>query len=158
MFLFDINQDFRVIPSFRTHFAGKCDSQSRDLTQLPCGYINSRLNLTIKPCSSCWMHSWENVVEKYSKWFCNFLCFSGIWTQQLWCREQSLYQLGQPPYINFKTYLGKEGGQGAFPAFRPCFAGKCDQQLSDLTQISSGYNFAITPVSNHHSSEEKYSK
>ena len=45
MFLFDINQDFRVIPSFRTHFAGKCDSQSRDLTQLPCGYINSRLNL-----------------------------------------------------------------------------------------------------------------
>ena len=69
MFLFDINQDFRVIPSFRTHFAGKCDSQSRDLTQLPCGYINSRLNLVHHvgcTVERMWSRNIQNGFEKCS--------------------------------------------------------------------------------------------
>jgi hypothetical protein len=39
----------RAIPNFRHRFAGKCDRQSRDLTQFTSGYI-SRLNrLLITP-------------------------------------------------------------------------------------------------------------
>ena len=38
---------------------------------------------------------------------------------------------------------------GSFPAFRPRFAGKCDRQSSDLTQFTSGYNFAVKPPTNH---------
>ena len=58
-----------VISSFHPHFAGKCDSQSRELTQLPI----SGYNFAIKPAtnrssSSCWMRTWDNVAEKYSKW------------------------------------------------------------------------------------------
>jgi len=38
---------------------------------------------------------------------------------------------------------------GSFPAFRPRFAGKYDRQSSDLTQFTSGYNFAVEPTTNH---------
>ena len=43
----------RVIPSFRPRFAGKCDRQSRDLTQLTGGYISRLDRLLITPRSSC---------------------------------------------------------------------------------------------------------
>ena len=36
--------------------------------------------------------------------------------------------------------------RGSFPAFRPRFAGKCDIQSRDLTQLPSGYNFAVKPL------------
>ena len=36
------------------------------------------------------------------------------------------------------------GGHWSFTAFRPRFAGKCDRPSSDLTQFTSGYNFATT--------------
>jgi hypothetical protein len=35
------------------------------------------------------------------------------------------------------------------PSFRPRFTGKCDRQSRDLTQLTSGYNFAIKPTTNH---------
>ena len=37
----------------------------------------------------------------------------------------------------------KLGGGGSFPAFRPRFAGKCDPQSRDLTQLPSGYNYVV---------------
>lgn len=56
----------RVIPSFRPRFAGKCDRQSRDLTQLTSGYI-SRLNrLLITPDHHVRTHTWESIAQKYS--------------------------------------------------------------------------------------------
>ncbi len=56
----------RVIPSFRPRFAGKCDWQSRDLTQLTSGYI-SRLNrLLITPDHHVRTHTWERKAQKYS--------------------------------------------------------------------------------------------
>ena len=55
----------------RGHFKhGKCDPQSRDLTQFPSGYNFAVRPATNHPSSSCWMHTWDNVVEKNSKWFC----------------------------------------------------------------------------------------
>ena len=42
--------------------------------------------------------------------------------------------------------------QESFKAFRPRFAGKCDLQLKDLTQLPSGYNFVVEPATNHPSS------
>ena len=35
------------------------------------------------------------------------------------------------------------------PILRPRFAGKCDPQSSDLTQLPRGYNFAVKPATNH---------
>ena len=65
----DISRNFpksRVIPSFRPRFAGKCDRQSRDLTQLTSGYI-SRLNrLLITPDHHVRTHTWESIAQKYS--------------------------------------------------------------------------------------------
>ena len=61
-----------VTSSLCPRFAGECDPQSRDLTQLSSGY-----NFTTNhPSSSCWMHTWDNVAEKsHSKWG-TFLCLS----------------------------------------------------------------------------------
>ena len=36
-------------------------------------------------------------------------------------------------------------------SFRPRFAGRCDRESRDLTQLTSGYNFAVKPITpNHH--------
>ena len=48
-----------------------------------------------------------------------------------------------------RTRKNKKFLVGSFPAFSPRFAGKCDQQSSDLTQFTSGYNFAVKPATNH---------
>ena len=61
-----ISSSSRVITSFRPRFAGKCDRQSRDLTQLTRGYI-SRLNrLLITPDYHVRTHTWESIAQKYS--------------------------------------------------------------------------------------------
>ncbi len=39
----------RAIPSFHPLFAGKCDRQSRDLTQFTCGYISRLYRLLVTP-------------------------------------------------------------------------------------------------------------
>ena len=44
--------------------------------------------------------------------------------------------------------MQKELG-GDIPSFRPRFASKCDRQSSDLTQITSGYNFSVKLTTNH---------
>ena len=54
----------RVIPSFRPRFAGKCDQQSRDLTQLTSSYI-SRLNrLLITPDHDVRTHTWKSIAQQ----------------------------------------------------------------------------------------------
>ncbi len=64
--IFSITWFSRVIPSFRHRFAGNCDRQSRDLTQLTSGNI-SRLNrLLITPDNHVRTHTWESIAQKYS--------------------------------------------------------------------------------------------
>ena len=55
------------LPTFRPRFAGKCDPQSRDLTHLPKGYNFAVKPATNHPCTSCWMHTWDNVAKNFSK-------------------------------------------------------------------------------------------
>ena len=46
-----------VISSFLPRFTGKCDPQSRDLTQLPSGYNFAVKPATNLPILSCWMQT-----------------------------------------------------------------------------------------------------
>ena len=41
---------------------------------------------------------------------------------------------------------------GVIPSFGPRFVSECDRQSSDITQIISGYNFAVKPTTNQPSS------
>ena len=54
------------------------------LTQLPSDYNFLVKTATNHPSSPCWMHTWNNVDEKYSEWFYN-LCASlrsKIWSNR----------------------------------------------------------------------------
>ncbi len=61
-----IIQISRVIPSFRPHLAGKCDRESRDLTQLSGGYISRFNRLLITLDHHVRTHTKESIAQKYS--------------------------------------------------------------------------------------------
>ena len=44
---------------------------------------------------------------------------------------------------------GYKFNAGFIPGLRPRFAAKCDPQSKDLTQLPSGYNFAVKSATNH---------
>ena len=82
-------KEWGFIYSFLSRFAGKCDPQSRYLTQLHSDYKFAVKPATNHPSSSCWIHTFDNVAEKYSKWFWKCLCSHTVIR-----REQTFYQLG----------------------------------------------------------------
>ena len=88
----------RVIPSFRPRFAGKCDRQSRDLTQLTSGYI-SRLNrLLITPDHHVRTHTWESIAQKYSMENMNiFYPLPGIDLGHLCIQVERVLHWAMPP-------------------------------------------------------------
>ena len=90
----------RVIPSFRPRFAGKCDRQSRDLTQLTSGYI-SRLNrLLITPDHHVRTHTWESIAQKYSMENMNiFYPLPGIDLGHLCIQVERVLHWAMPPCL-----------------------------------------------------------
>ena len=96
----------RVIPSFRPRFAGKCDRQSRDLTQLTSGYI-SRLNrLLITPDHHVRTHTWESIAQKYSMENMNiFYPLPGIDLGHLCFQVERVLHWAMPPSNAFSTEI-----------------------------------------------------
>ena len=127
-------------PAFNPRFVGKCDPQSRDLTQLSLVVVVRLTNNY--HCSSCWMHTWDNVSEKYSRWFLKnvmvFECFSGIWSRHLRRREQSLYQLGHTTLINYtcQTFIHTSKDELKFERTRHPLKG-------ERTHPKHGHSFSI---------------
>ena len=88
----------------------------------------------------------------FDKGICNLVNVANYWEHPLpgFVPKISLRTkrcIKQKPKDDFNLSMDE-----SFSAFLPRFAGKCDPQSRDLTQLPRGYNFAVKPATNNPSS------
>ena len=81
-------------------------SAVKRLDLLPSGFNFAANPASNHPSSSwCWMHTWDNLAKKYSKWFCeNFYVSLGFEPDTFGVESNRFYQLGHTTLVKKRLY------------------------------------------------------